>query len=122
VREEASMKRCWAALIVLTCLLGATVAPAAQFRGLGRVTGTVTDESGAPLKDVSIHATLAGQDGVLEEKSDGKGWWALSSMARGEWHLVFHAPGYAPVAAKVLLEAELAHINPIAVVLKKASK
>ena len=113
------MRRRWVIVIVLTWLCAAA-APTAQFRGLGRVTGTVTDESGAPLKDVSIRATLAGREGVLEEKTDAKGWWSLNGMAKGEWHVQFQEPGYTPVAAKVILEAELRHVDPIAVVLKKA--
>ena len=57
------MRGRWVVLMMLAWL-GATVVPSAQFRGLGRVTGTVTDESGSPLRDVSIHATLAGKDGI----------------------------------------------------------
>ncbi len=91
----------------------------AQFRGLGRVTGTVADDSGAPLKDVMIRATLTGEDGVIEEKTDDKGNWAVNGMAKGEWHLTFQTPGYVPVAAKVTLSAELARVAPISVVLKK---
>jgi len=34
--------------------LAGAVASSAQFRGFGRVTGSVTDESGTPLKDVSF--------------------------------------------------------------------
>ena len=115
------MGRRWIVVVFLAWLF-VTVVPSAQFRGLGRVTGTVTDESGAPLKDVVIHATLTGEAGVLEEKTDPRGWWAVNGMAKGEWHLKFEEPGYAPVAAKVTLEAELTHINPIAIVLKKASR
>jgi len=100
--------------------LAGAVASSAQFRGFGRVTGSVTDESGTPLKDVLIHATLTGEQGVIEEKTDAQGGWALNSLAKGEWHLTFQTPGYVPVGAKVTLMAELAHVNPIPVVLKKA--
>jgi hypothetical protein len=91
----------------------------AQFRGLGRITGTVADDGGTPLKDVSIRATLTGEEGVIEEKTDERGAWAVNGMAKGEWHLTFQIPGYVPVAAKVVLSAELARIAPISVVLKK---
>ena len=114
-------RRRWAVLTMLLWLAGAVIS-SAQFRGLGRVTGSVTDDSGAPLKDVVIRATLTGEDGVLEDKTDPKGLWALNGMARGDWHLTFQSPGYVPVAAKVILTAELARVNPISVVLKKASK
>jgi len=91
----------------------------AQFRGLGRITGTVSEESGAPLGNVSVRATLTGEEGIIEAKSDDKGAWAVAGVAKGEWHLTFQIAGYVPVGAKVLLPAELARIAPISVVLKK---
>ena len=107
------------AAFVAVLMLTIPIVSLAQFRGLGRVTGTVADDSGAPLKDVSIRATLSGEEGVIEEKTDDKGNWAVNGMAKGEWHLTFQTPGYVPVAAKVTLAAELARVNPISVVLKK---
>jgi hypothetical protein len=91
----------------------------AQFRGLGRITGTVSEEGGGPLGSVSIRATLTGEDGVIEEKSDDRGAWAVSGVAKGEWHLTFQIAGFVPVGAKVVLPAELTRIAPINVVLKK---
>jgi len=94
----------------------------AQLRGLGRVKGTVSDETGAPLKGVAVRATLSGYDGSIEETSDDKGAWAIGGMARGEWHLTFYASGYSPVGAKVTLAAELSNVPPISVVLKRSGK
>lgn len=108
----------YAALVAVMMVIVPMVS-SAQFRGLGRVTGTVADDSGAPLKDVSIRATMNGEEGVIEEKTDDKGLWAVNGMAKGEWHLTFQTAGYVPVAAKVTLSAELARVNPISVVLKK---
>ena len=79
----------------------------------------VADDTGTPLRDVSIRATLSGEEGVIEERTDDKGAWAVNGMAKGEWHLTFQTPGYVPVAAKVTLAAELARVQPISVVLKK---
>jgi hypothetical protein len=108
----------YAGLVAVVMLL-VPVVSSAQFRGLGRVTGTVADDTGTPLREVSIRATLSGEEGVIEEKTDDKGVWAVNGMAKGEWHLTFQTPGYTPVAAKVILAAELARIAPISVVLKK---
>jgi hypothetical protein len=105
--------------LVAVLMLIVPILSSAQFRGLGRVTGTVADDGGTPLKDVLIRATMTGEDGVIEERTDDKGNWAVNGMAKGEWHLTFQTPGYVPVAAKVTLAAELARVNPIAVVLKK---
>ncbi len=108
--------------LVAVMLLMAPLMGQAQFRGLGRVTGSVTDESGSPVKDVVVRATLSGVEGTLEERSDERGAWVLNGMAKGEWHLVFQIAGYVPVGAKVNMTAELSHIPPITVVLKKVGR
>ena len=108
----------YAAVVALMMMIVPMVS-SAQFRGLGRVTGTVADDTGSPLKDVTIRATLTGEEGVIEERTDDKGTWAVNGMAKGEWHFTFQTPGYVPVAAKVILAAELARVAPIGVVLKK---
>jgi hypothetical protein len=108
----------YVALIAAMLVVIPTVS-SAQFRGLGRITGTVSEDGGGPLGNVSIRATLTGEEGVIEEKSDEKGSWALQGVAKGEWHLTFQIAGYVPVGAKVLLPAELSRIAPISVALKK---
>jgi hypothetical protein len=109
------------ALIALMLVIVPTMS-SAQFRGLGRITGTVNEEGGAPLGNVSVRATLTGEEGVIEERSDEKGSWSVSGMAKGEWHLTFQIAGYVPVGAKVTLPAELARVAPISITLKKVSK
>ena len=111
----------YAALIVVMMLI-VPILLSAQFRGLGRVTGTVNDDGGAPLRDVAVRATLAGEEGAIEGKTDEKGLWAVNGMAKGEWHLTFQIAGYVPVGARVVLAAELSRVAPISVVLKKVSK
>ena len=106
-------------VLVCTLLVVTPLAVSAQFRGLGRISGTVTDDSGAPISGVLIKATMSG--GSLDATSDEKGAWSVNGMAKGEWHVEFAKTGYAPKAAKVILEAELARVPPITVALKKAS-
>src|SRR5438105_7575340 len=98
--------------VLVAIMLIVPIVLSAQFRGLGRVTGTVADDTGSPLRDVMVRATLSGEDGVIEEKTDDKGAWAVNGMAKGEWHLTFQTPGYVPIAAKVVLAAELARVAP----------
>jgi carboxypeptidase family protein len=112
--------RCVALAAVV--VLAAPAISSAQLRGLGRVRGTVTDDGGAPIKGVAVRATLSGYEGAIEESSDERGAWAIGGMARGEWHLTFYAPGFAPVGARVTLAAELSNVPPISIVLKKAAK
>ena len=104
-------------ILVMTMVVPTMVL--AQFRGLGRISGTVSDDGGAPIKGVNIRATLQGTEGVIESTTDEKGLFAVSGVAKGEWHVVFQVAGYVPTAAKVVLHAELARVPPIAVVLKK---
>src|SRR4051812_9640499 len=91
----------------------------AQSHGAGRVTGTVRDDVGSPLTGVAISATVKGSSAEIKATSDDKGLWAVSGMGKGEWHVEFYKTGYAPTAAKVTLEDELARVPPIAIHLKK---
>ena len=111
-------KRVMAAAVVLMVL----VVPAtslAQFRGVGRIAGTVSDDGGAPMRGVSVKASVTGHDGVIEATTDEKGAFSVNGVAKGEWHFVFWISGYAPVGAKVVLEADLARVPPVSIVLKK---
>jgi hypothetical protein len=123
ILEEGVMKsirRC-----VLLAGMMALMVPAmssAQLRGLGRIVGTVTDDGGVPLRGVNVRATRDGGVGVIEETSDEKGSWIVNGMARGEWHITFQIPGFVPVAAKVSLEAELARVPPVSIVLKRVPR
>src|SRR5262245_30580545 len=110
----------YVALIARMLVVIPTVS-SAQFRGLWRIKATVSEEGGGPLANVSVRATLTGEEGVIEERSDDKGTWAVSGVAKGEWHLTFQIAGYVPVGAKVTLPAELARVAPISITLKKVS-
>lgn len=107
---------CAAALATLT-----TSAAFAQLRGMGRIQGTVTDESGAPLGGVMITAKLPGTSGSIEAKSDDKGTWAVGGLGKGEWEVDFDKPGYGGRHARVILPVELARVPAIAVTMKKGS-
>jgi hypothetical protein len=111
------MNRMVGVALVLGLVSGATVA--AQLRGMGRLQGTVADDSGAPLPEVTIKAALAGFGGTVDGSSDAKGQWILGGLARGEWEVTFEKAGYAPRKATVSLQVELAKVPPIAVVMKK---
>lgn len=112
------MKRVVFAIVVL---LGLGSTAYAQLHGLGRIQGSVVDETGTSLTEVTVKATLPGSAGTIDGTTDKKGEWILGGMARGEWDVVFEKAGYAPRKAKVSLQVELARIPPIAVTLKKAS-
>jgi hypothetical protein len=106
-------------LAMMALMLVASTAYA-QLHGMGRIQGTVAEEGGAPLADVTIKATLPGSAGEISGTSDAKGQWIIGGMGKGEWDVVFEKPGYAPRKAKVSLAVELARVPPIAVAMKKS--
>src|SRR5260221_10955249 len=93
----------YAALVAVITLLAPAMS-SAQLRGMGRITGTVNDDGGSPIRGVSIRATREGASGAIEETTNEKGSWVLNGMARGEWHVTFQVGGYAPLGAKISLE------------------
>lgn len=107
-------------LAVMVLVLGLSTSMSAQLRGMGRVQGTVLDESGAPLTDVTVKATLVGSAGSIDAASNGKGEWAIGGMGKGEWEVTFEKAGYAPRKAKISLPVELARVPPVPVTLKKS--
>ena len=111
-------KRVMTAAVVAAVLVVPTRSHA-QLRGLARIAGTVSDDGGAPMRGVSVKASVTGRDGVVEVATDEKGAFSVNGVGKGEWHIVFWLSGYAPVGARVTLEAELARVPPVSIVLKR---
>lgn len=90
--------------VVIGVVLAAAVLLAgtatAQWRGLGRTSGRVVDESGAPVADVAVNAELPGQ-GTTSVKTNEKGEWMLSGIARGEWVITLSKAGHVSVKLKL---------------------
>ena len=103
-------------LVVLILALSATVAMAQSWRGMGRMAGKVTDESGKPLEGVTVKLTLPGSGGT-ELKSNKKGEWQIGGIARGAWQVDFEFPPYEPRRITVSV-AELSRVPPVEISLK----
>jgi hypothetical protein len=108
-------------LATLVVFAAASNADAQLLRGMGRIQGTVADESGTPLTGVVITAKLAGLAGGIDARSDDKGVWKVGGMARGDWQVDFEKAGYEQRRAKVVLPVELAKVPTVVVTMKKAS-
>ena len=107
-------------VVVLGMLAAASEAPSAQMRGLGRINGSVADDSGAPIEDVVIKVAFT--DGSkIEAKSDAKGNWAIAGLGRGEFPVSFEKSGFETKRVKVVIEKELAKTQPIKITMKKGA-
>lgn len=101
---------------ILLLIAGATAS--GQWRGLGRAHGKVVDESGAPMADVTVRADLLGRGGTTL-KTNEKGEWTLSGIAKGDWSITIAKDGMETVKTKVAVQ-EMAVSSPIKTTMKKA--
>jgi tetratricopeptide (TPR) repeat protein len=108
-------------LCASVAVLGAFVTiSAAQFRGLGRINGKVTDDSGAPVEGVAVVARLPAANGEMKARTNKKGEWAIGGIAGGEWQVDFAKEGYDTRQISVGVR-EQERLPPIEIVLKKAA-
>jgi predicted Zn-dependent protease len=91
----------------------------AQTRGMGRVSGKVTDESGKPIEGVVVRGTLAAGGKPMTTKTNNKGDWALGGIAPGTWNIDFEKEGWETRSVSVPV-AEMTSIPPMQVQLKPA--
>jgi predicted Zn-dependent protease len=80
--------------IALALAVSASVWPAAQVRGDGRITGKVVDEQGQAVGDVAVRATKKGDTQALQAKTNSKGEFTINQVAYGEWTIEFSKEGY----------------------------
>ena len=77
--------------VVAAALLAAPAM--AQPKGNARLTGTVVDDQGQPISDVTVRAQMTGQTDILQGKSDKKGEWRINGAANGEWKVELSKSG-----------------------------
>jgi Flp pilus assembly protein TadD len=89
---------------LLLAFIFVTGADAQDWRGMGRVGGTVVDEdTGQPIAAVTVKAIMPRSQnrGPNESRSNAKGVWAVGGLASGEWSLDFVKEGYEPRSISV---------------------
>ncbi len=103
-------------LVVVVLMLSASLASAQSWRGMGRLAGKVTDESGKAIEGVTVKLNLSSQGGT-SAKTNAKGEWSLAGLARGAWDIDYEKEMYEPRRITVQVN-ELTRLPPIEIVLK----
>jgi tetratricopeptide (TPR) repeat protein len=87
----------------LAFALGA-LASGQEWRGRARVDGVVKSDKGEPVAGctVKLRWGKSGKGGP-DQKTDGKGKWAIFGLAGGPWDIDFEAPGFRPRQIQVSL-------------------
>jgi len=116
--EEKKMKK--SILIMLGILLIAGMLPAQNWKGKGRLEGTVTDETGAPLAGVKIKLTFVKDNEGFEVVTEADGVFHANWIRKGAWNIDFFKPGYEMKALSISAN-EYTKNEPITIALKKAS-
>jgi tetratricopeptide (TPR) repeat protein len=96
-------------------------AGAQDWRGVGRISGSVTDESGKPIEGALLKAHCEERGGGTTLKTNKKGEWALGGIVGCNWALDVSADGYETKKISVNLPGESSRLAPVKVQLAKAS-
>jgi len=81
--------------ILLAATLVAVCAGSAHAQ-IGRVNGVVKDESGQPLKGVTITADNSDIGQSFTATTDDKGRFGIIGLRAGQWRFIAQSPGFAP--------------------------
>jgi tetratricopeptide (TPR) repeat protein len=107
--------------LLLFAVAAAAPAAAQDWRGVGRIQGTVVDEaSGQPIAGASLKAHCAERGGGTTIKTDNKGQWVLGGVVGCNWAFEASAEGYVTKQFPIRLPGESARLAPIQVPLRKA--
>jgi len=108
------------ALLVAVLILAAAFLFPQEYKGKGRLPGSVTDEQGVPLEGVRVKYFSVKSQGGFENVSDKDGKWVAAWIRGGSWNIDFEKFGFEP--KKISVEVQEFQRNPeVKVVLKKAA-
>ncbi len=106
------------AVLMLLC---PAFARAQDWKGAGRIEGTVTDQAGAPIPGATVKANCAERGGGTTIESDKKGRWVLGGIVGCNWAFDVSASGYVTKQFPIRLPGESARLAPVRVTLNKAA-
>ena len=83
--------------IVTFVTLAVALAAAASAQTAGRITGTVKDPDGRPIKGAAVRATNDAVNARITSTTDDKGRFAMIGVRTGRWVVVAEAPNFVPL-------------------------
>src|SRR5262245_40842608 len=82
---------------LLFVVLTLAVAVTASAQTAGRITGTIKDPDGKPIKGATVRATNEAVNARITSTTDDKGRFAMIGVRSGRWVIVAEAPNFIPL-------------------------
>ena len=83
--------------ILTFATLALALAAAASAQTAGRITGTIKDPDGKPIKGATVRATNEAVNARITSTTDDKGRFAMIGVRTGRWVVVAEAPNFLPL-------------------------
>jgi hypothetical protein len=83
--------------ILTLATLALALAAAASAQTAGRITGTLKDPDGKPIKGATVRATNDAVNARITSTTDDKGRFAMIGVRSGRWSIVAEAPNFVPL-------------------------
>src|SRR5262245_23757561 len=82
---------------LLFAMLTVALAVTASGQTAGRITGTIKDPDGKPIKGATVRATNDAVNARITSTTDDKGRFAMIGVRTGRWTIVAEAPNFLPL-------------------------
>ena len=82
---------------LLFAVVTLALAVAASGQTAGRITGTIKDPDGKPIKGATVRATNEAVNARITSTTDDKGRFAMIGVRSGRWVIVAEAPNFLPL-------------------------
>jgi tetratricopeptide (TPR) repeat protein len=83
--------------ILTFAILVLALAAAASAQTSGRITGTIKDPDGKPIKGATVRATNDAVNAQITSTTDDKGRFTMIGVRTGRWAIVAEAPNFLPL-------------------------
>jgi tetratricopeptide (TPR) repeat protein len=83
--------------ILIFATLALALAAGASAQTAGRITGTIKDPDGKPIKGATVRATNDAVNARITSTTDDKGRFAMIGVRTGRWVIVAEAPNFLPL-------------------------